>query len=289
MAEGNSPNGGTQTAVKGKCPEGYVHVFGPLCVEQTTLAKFEEALPDLPEFDFTNPGCEAALAALNDSTQMVEQALEMPRKLMGMARELIEKPFDAAQDRVNKILGILDDISSMIDGFLAGPGALIGDLKRSLEALLACPFIADTPIGKTAAGLLDAIDGGLPYDQLLSSLKNQLSSAAGEYIDQARDMPLSKLNDIEKLFDDMIERSGVGELLQKARDLEQCLRAACNIMEVAARVPKAVETYMEELGGKWDEASGKFTATLVKPVTESAKRAKQLADDLAVIKLAGGG
>lgn len=289
MADGNSSNGGTQTAVKGKCPEGYVHVFGPLCVEQTTLSKFEEAVPDLPEFDFTNPGCEAALAALNDVIQAAEQALEMPRKLMGMAAELIEKPFDAAQDMVDRTLGVLDDISAMIDDILSGPGALISDFKRALEGLLACPFIADTPIGKTAAAILDAMDEGLPYDQMLSSFKNQLSSVAREYIDKARDMPLSKLNDMEKLFDEMIERSGVGELLKKARDLEQCLRAACNMAEVAARVPKAVETILDELGAKWDEASGKFTATLVKPVTENAKRAKQLADDLAVIQLAGSG
>lgn len=281
--------GGNNGAVNGKCPEGFVHVFGPLCVEQTTLAKIEDAIPDLPEFDFTNPGCEAALAALKEVIDTIEQALEMPRKLMRMAQELIEKPFDAAADIVDNTLGIIDDISSIIDEFIEGPASLVDDLKRSLEAMLACPFIADTPIAKSAAALLDAIDGGLPYDALLQSFKNQLSSAAKEYINKAKDMPLSALGEMEKLFNDMIERSGVGDLLQKAKDLEQCLRAACNLAEVASRVPTAVATFIEELGGRWDAATGKFSATFVKPVTAAAQTAKKLADQLTVIKLAGGG
>lgn len=281
--------GGNHGATNGKCPEGFVHVFGPLCVEQTTLAKIEDAVPDLPEFDFTNPGCEAALSALKEATDTIEQALEMPKKLMKIGQELIEKPFDAAAKVVDNALGIIDDISSIIDEFVSGPASLINDLKRSLEAMLACPFIADTPIAKSAAALLDAIDGGLPYDAILQEFKNQLSSAAKEYINQAKDMPLSALGEMEKLYNDMIERSNVGDLLQKAKDLEQCLRAACNLAEVATRVPKAVETFIEEIGGRWDSATGKFTATFVKPVTESAKTAKKLADELTVIRLAGQG
>ncbi len=281
--------GGNQGAINGKCPEGFVHVFGPLCVEQTTLAKIEDAVPDLPEFDFTNPGCEAALAALKEVTDTIEQALKMPKKLMKIGQELLEKPFDAADRVVNSALGILDDISAIIDEFLAGPAGLINDLRRSLEAMLACPFIADTPIAKSAAALLDAIDGGLPYDALLQEFKSRLSSAAKEYINKAKDMPLSALGELEKLYNDMIERSKVGDLLKKAKDLEQCLRAACNLAEVAARVPKAVKTFIEEIGGKWDSASGKFTAAFVKPVTESAKIAKKLADELTVIRLAGKG
>lgn len=282
-------NGGVQNAVNGKCPKGFVHVFGPLCVEQTTLAKIEDAVPDLPEFDFTNPGCEAALAALKEVTDMVEQAIEMPKKLMKMADELIEKPFDAAQDIVDNALGVIDAVSAMIDEFLAGPAGLINELKQSIESMLACPFIADTPIAKTAAALLDAMDEGADYHDLLSSFKNMLSSAAKEQINKVKDVPLSALGDIEKLYNDMIERSGVGELIKKAQDLEQCVRAACNLLEVAARVPTAAADFIEQLGGKFNETTGKFTATLVRPVTESAKRAKQLADDLAVIKLAGKG
>lgn len=278
---------GNQNAVNGKCPEGFVHVFGPLCVEQTTLDKIDDAIPDLPEFDFTNPGCEAALAALKEVTSTIEQALEMPKKLMKMGKDLIEKPFDAASKIVDNVLGIIDEISSIIDDFLSGPGSLLKDLESSLEAMLACPFIADTPIAKSAAALLDAIDGGLPYDEILSTFKNQLSSAAKEYINKAKNVPLSALGEMEKLYNDMIERSGVGDLLQQAQDLEQCLRAACNLAEVAARVPKKVETFIEEIGGKWDAATGKFTAVFVKPVTESAKAAKELADSITIIKLAG--
>lgn len=280
---------GNHKAVNGKCPEGFVHVFGPLCVEQTTLAKIEDAVPDLPEFDFTTPGCEAALAALKEAADSIEQALAMPKKLMGMARALIEKPFGAAAGYVDRTLGILDDLNSMIDEFFSGPASLLGDFKRSLESLLACPFIADTPIGGSAAALLDAIEGGLPHEALLQSFKNQLSSAAKEHINKAKDMPLSALGEMEKLFNDMIERSGVGDMLQKAKDLEQCLRAACNMAEVAARAPTAAATVIEELGGRWDAATGKFSATFVKPVTEAGKAARKLADELAIIKLAGGG
>lgn len=289
MAEGSSQNGGTQTAVNGKCPDGYIHVFGPLCVEQTTLSKFEEALPDLPEIKITNKVCESVLASLNSVLKSVEQALEMPRKLKRMAEELIEKPFDAAEDMVNNTLGVLDDIGAMIDDFLSGPGAFINELKEALEGILACPYIADTPIGKTAATILDAIENGLPYTQMLSSLKSQLSSAAKGYIDRVEDIPLSKLSDMETLYNEMLERSGVNDLLKQAKELEKCLRAVCNLAELGARVPDEVEKIVESLGAKWDEASGQFTATLVKPVTANAIRAKQLADELAIIKLAGGG
>ena len=41
----------TPTAKNGKCPEGYTHVFGPLCVEKTTLDKVSDALPDIPDAD----------------------------------------------------------------------------------------------------------------------------------------------------------------------------------------------------------------------------------------------
>ena len=54
----------TPTAKNGKCPEGYTHVFGPLCVEKTTLDKVSDALPDIPDVDFTSPDCEMALGAL---------------------------------------------------------------------------------------------------------------------------------------------------------------------------------------------------------------------------------
>lgn len=278
---------GSQGAVDGKCPEGFVHVFGPLCVEQTTLAKIGDAVPDLPDFDFSNPGCEAALAALKDVTDMVEKTLEMPRKLMKIGQGLIERPFNTAADAVNKALGIFDNISSLIDGFVSGPAGLVNDLKRSLEAMLACPFIADTPIAKTAASLLDALDGNLPYDAILQELKNRLSSAAKEYLDKVKNMPLSALGELEKLFNDMIERSNIGDLIKKAKDLEQCLRAACNMAEVATRIPTAAETLIEEIGGKWDGATGKFTAVFVNPVTESGKAAKKIADDIAIIRLAG--
>ena len=45
----------TPQAENGKCPEGYTHVFGPLCVEKTTLDRIDDTLPDVPDVDFRLP------------------------------------------------------------------------------------------------------------------------------------------------------------------------------------------------------------------------------------------
>jgi uncharacterized protein YjbJ (UPF0337 family) len=278
---------GQQSAQNGKCPEGYTHVFGPLCIEQTTLSKIDEAIPDLPDVDFTDPSCEAAIAALKSVANTLQQVLDMPQKLMGMARELIERPFDAAEKMVSNVLGIFDELEKAIDDVLSGPMGALGEFKQALEKMLACPFIADTPIGKAAAALLDAIDDGLPIDELLQDFKGKLKSAVKEQINAVKDMPLSALSSLDKLFNDMLERFGVEDLIKKVRDLYKCVEAVCDMVKVAKRLPKSAEGFLESINGTIDETTGKLKAAVVKTANKTEQAAKDLADSIAVIKLAG--
>ena len=272
-----------------ECPEGYTRVFGPLCIEQTTLAKIDEAIPDLPEFNFTDPGCESALSALKSVADTVKKALETPQNLIKMAQSMIEKPFNEAQKAVTSALGVIDEISSTIDDMLSGATGMIGDFKRALEKMLACPFIADMPIAKTAAALLDALDSGNPITDMLSDFKSQLANAAKEQLDQIKEQPLSSLNNLQQMLDDMIERSGVQDLLKQMEQLYECVRAVCDMIQVAKRLPKTPGEIMEGINAKIDEATGKLKAAVVKPVNAAQQAAKELADAMTVIKLAGEG
>ncbi len=293
MGEGNTGNGGTNTAVNGKCPEGFVHVFGPLCVEQTRLAKLEEGFPEAPEIKPTTPECEAALAAYKYVIDIIEAAIEVPLKIKRMISDLVEMPFDAAYDVAKIALGAFDDLYKLIDELLGGAGGLVNDLKQCLEDILRCPFLVDTPIGKTAAAILDAIDSGASYLNLIFVLKNLLLSAASQYINMAKDIPLSKLNDLENLYKEMLRKAGVEELLKQARDLEKCIAALCDMIEVADRIPEDVETIMEKIGAIWDsggaEIKEKLEIIFEYRVNKVYERVVKLADDLYVIRLAGKG
>ena len=269
------------------CPEGYTRLFGPLCIQQTTLKKIEDIVPELPEFHFTNPSCEAALAGLKGVAEQLDKALQMPRKLMQMAKRLIEKPFDDAQRAVDSALSVLDEINSMINDVLSGPMGAIGELRNALQKMLDCPFIADLPIAKTAASLLDAMRDGLPYEDLLNSFKSQLSQAASEQINKAKEQPLNALNNLQKLYDDMLQRGGVADLIRQVDNLYKCVEAACNMAEVAGRLPKKASEFLGSINGVIDETTGKLSAAVVKAANSTQQAAIKVAEDLAVIKLAG--
>ncbi len=275
---------GQQTAQNGKCPEGYTHVFGPLCVEQTKLAKFEELLPDMPKVDLTDPPCEAALAALKSAADALETILEAPRKLKKMAKDIINRPFKAAEKIANSVLGIIDELNQMIDDILGGAGVL-KDLAKALEKVLSCPFLADTPLGKAAAALLDAIDGGLPITGLLEAFKEQMSGAVKDKLKELKKLPLSAIDGMEKTLNDMLERYGVGKLLQQLEDLEKCVKSLCNLVKVAKRLPAKASDFLESLDAAFDSSTGKLKAALTKPVTVAEKEATALAKSLAVVKL----
>ena len=202
---------------------------------------------------------------------------------------MIEKPFNEAQKAVTSALGVIDEINRTIDDMLSGATGMLGDFKRALEKMLACPFIADMPIAKTAAALLDALDAGNPITDMLSDFKSQLSNAAKEQLDQIKEQPLSSLNNLQQMLDDMIERSGVQDLLKQMEQLYECVRAVCDMIQVAKRLPKTPGEIMEGINAKIDEATGKLKAAIVKPVNAAQQAAKELADAMTVIKLAGEG
>ena len=198
----------TPTAQNGKCPDGYTHVFGPLCVEKTTLAKIEDALPDVPDADFTSPDCEMALGALQQVHAAVEKMLQLPKRIMSMAKKLLDYPFDRAKELMDGALGALDEVSEAIDAFLDGPQSAVNDLKRALEKALDCPYIANTELGRLIEEVLDMLDSGQRIDALINQLKNALSSKANAYLDALEETPAEALSNASKLFNDALQRLG---------------------------------------------------------------------------------
>lgn len=273
------------TAVNGKCPEGYTHVFGPLCVESTTLAKVDELVPDMPEMpDFTDSACEAALSAIQSISDTLQEVLALPRKLMRAAQRLLNYPFDKAQQLVNGALGALDDVSAAIDEALAGPAAAVDELRRVLRKALDCPFIADSPLGRTIAALLDAMDAGNPIDGFIEELKRGLNSAASEALRELKKTPAEALSNAMRLFEDALERAGVADLLKQLQELEACVEAACAAYDVANRLPESASSIMDSLNATIDNTTGKLSAAVVRPATEADRVATQVASDMQLIK-----
>lgn len=275
---------GSQNAQDGKCPEGYKHVFGPLCVEQTKLARFEAALPEIPKIDFTDPTCEAALAALKSAAENLQKILEIPRRLKKMAKDILNMPFKAAEKMISSVLGTIDELNAMIDDLLSGAG-VIKDLAKALEKVLDCPLLADTPLGKAAAALLDAIKAGVPIQKQLEAFKEQLRSAAMDQLKDLKKQPLAAIDDMEKTLNAMLKRFGVAQLIQQLEALEKCVKAVCNLSKVAKRLPESAEKILEKLDAAIDSSTGEIKATLAKPVTVAEKQAKAVADSLATVKL----
>ena len=282
---------GTQQQTLGnppsKCPEGYTVLFGPLCIEQTTLKKIEDIVPDIPDFNFTDPSCESALSALKGIADTVDKALKAPKQLMAMAKNLIERPFADAQRAVEAALGVIDGISDAIDNVLRGAMGPLSELKAALQKMLDCPFVADMPIAKTAAALLDAIENGLDYRSLLSQFKGELSNAAREQINAVKDQPLAAIDNLQKLYDDMLQRSNIAGLLQQMNNIMQCVEAACNMLQVAKRLPKTPGEILTSINGVIDQTTGKLSAAVVKAANSTQQAALKVAEDIAVIKMAG--
>lgn len=266
-----------------KCPEGYVHVFGPLCVSETRLKRFT-GIPDFPkpeDFKLQNIDCESALAAYNKAMDAVENLLGIPKMMMELAEDVIEMPIDMLDEAIGGALGVLDVIGGAIDKVLGGAPGALSDFLSSLESLLDCPFIADTEIGAMAAEIVDEIQAGLLEMGSLEKLKRLIKDAVMSYVNQLADYPLSTLENAQDAFDKFIEDSGIGDALQKARDLEQCVRAACHMGEVATRIPASAEGVITNLKGTWQ--NGKFTATLVTPISQAGQTAMKAAANMAKI------
>ncbi len=267
-----------------KCPEGYYRVFGPLCIEYDTLQKIEETLPDIPEFDFSNPGCEAVLSAYKSVMNSVEQAIETPKQLIQVAKGLVERPFTEAQKILSSALGVFDEINNAIDNLLQND--LVDEFIRAVDKMLACPFIADMPIAKTAAALLDAIENGSDITSYVGAFKDHLAALAGSHLDALKKTPMDALANLDKLYDDALQRSGIEDLIQKANDLYQCIEAACNLIDVAERIPKTPGAILDSINAKIDETTGRISGAVVRAANNTQASAYNAAKKLAVVKFA---
>lgn len=275
----------TPTAQNGKCPDGYTHVFGPLCVEKTTLAKIEDALPDVPDADFTSPDCEMALGALQQVHAAVEKMLQLPKRIMSMAKKLLDYPFDRAKELMDGALGALDEVSEAIDAFLDGPQSAVNDLKRAMEKALDCPYIAGTELGRLIEEVLDMLDSGQRIDALINQLKNALSSKANAYLDALEETPAEALSNASKLFNDALQRLGVKDWLDKLEELERCVEAACALYDVAKRLPgTSAKQIWESLNGAVDEAGNRLEAAVATPVNAAQETAMKVAEDFKLAK-----
>lgn len=276
---------GTNKKPGGTCPEGYEPVFDLLCIERNTLKKVEQATPmELPEIDLTNPACEISLAALKGAVELAEKAIEAPRRYIQIAEELVSKPFDSMRNMLRNVLGIFDEINNLIDTLLSGPGNVISQFRNALAKTLDCPFFADLPIAKTVASIIDAIDKGLPYRDLLMAFKSEFLSLGYSKIDEIESMPLAALDSLEKAYNDVIEKSGVGKLLKTVMDLYKCVEAVCDMIAIARRLPKSVEDMINGAGGFIDKVTGEVKFSFYRTMGNTAESAKALVNDLRVVR-----
>lgn len=266
-------------AQNGKCPEGFTHVFGPLCVENTTLDKVRDTLPDIPEIpDFTSPDCEMALGALQQLHKTVEEVIQLPRHLMAMAKKLIDYPFDLARGLMDDALGMFDEVSKVIDDLLSGAGG-IRDLERALNKALECPFIANSEIGQLIEEILDMLDAGNQVDALIGQLKNALASKANATLDALEETPAEALGNASRLFNDTLDRLGVKDMLDELEALERCVEAACAMFDVAKRIPTSADQIWKSLNGAVDAAGNRVGAAVARPVTAAQNTAMKVAED----------
>lgn len=279
----------------GKCPEGFMIVFDTLCIETDTLSKAEEAMPDLPDFEFKDTLCETTMAAYKSVLKSLNQAIETPRQLMQLANSIIERPFAAAKNFVDKTLSIFDNIDQAIDQLISGVTGPLDDLKAALEQALNCPFFADTEMGKLAAQILDVLDGGNISSELLKRFKQELKKTAYERIDAVKDIPLNSIQNLEKLYNDALQRFHVEEILRKAMDLYKCLEAACNMVDIAKKLGNrfkdtdfSIDSIFKSIGGVYDEATGKIKFVFVKTGEGMWEAAEDFFNKICIIRLAGG-
>ena len=254
-------------------------------MEKTTLAKIEDALPDVPDVDFTSPDCEMALGALQQVHAAVEKMLQLPKRIMSMAKKLLDYPFDRAKELMDGALGALDEVSEAIDAFLDGPQNAVNDLKRALEKALDCPYIAGTELGQLIEEVLDMLDSGQRIDALINQLKNALSSKANAYLDALEETPAEALSNASKLFNDALQRLGVKDWLDKLEELERCVEAACALYDVAKRLPgTSAKQIWESLNGAVDEAGNRLEAAVATPVNAAQETAMKVAENFKLAK-----
>ena len=273
-----------EEAVNGVCPDGYKHVFGKVCVSQSTLEKTgldNVQAPEVPEF--TDFACESAVTLLNQASEALEAALEVPRKLMRLAKKILGYPAKIVGEAVEGAIAALEGISDSIDDLTDGPEKLMRALERALD----CPFIADSPLGKSIGGMLDTLGMGSKLaDEQINTMKNAVSSTASEMVNSAMESPLGAISNLSKQYRSMIKSMGVEELLTTLYDLEQCVGDLCKAYRQSEkfikRLPKSGDEVVKELGATYDKETKKLTTALTDTADatqqEAAKAGNQLTE-----------
>lgn len=273
-------------AQNGKCPDGYRFVYGKLCVSETTMEKTgldEITVPEVPEF--TDFACESAVSLLNGASQALAAALEVPYQLIRMAEKLLDYPADLAKEAIDGALNALGGINDAIDDLMSGPEGLLD----ALEAALDCPYIADSPLGKSLGGMIDNINDGkdLAQDQV-DTLKNSVGSAANEVIDGVMEGPTGMLSKISDQYDALIKALGIEDLFNTLADLEECVENLCALYRTSEdfvkRLPKSSDEVAKSINGTYDREKRRLTTTVVEAKNATQQTAKDASNELSSLK-----
>ena len=257
------------------CDEGYTPVFGGLCVKTTTLKKVYNPKTPPAVHPYTSPACEAALSALGSASSAMDAALAVPKKLFAQARRLLGYPTELAQQAISAATAALADASRAIDDLLD----VGGDLRRALEAVLDCPLLADSDLGKEVADILDTLDMGGDVTSQVRELSRQFSSGASEALDAALESPTAQLANMSKVYDEALQRGGINELVNKVRELRKCVDDLCRGYEMADRLPKSADAMLAEIGAKVDETSGEVMASLANAADETQQAGREALEE----------
>ena len=265
------------------CKEGYTPVW-KWCFKTTVIDKLSEPLEEIKVPSFTDPGCEAVVAALKQLQNSIEAALEAPEKYMKMLKKLVDYPFNVAENMVDTALGALDQVDKAIESLLGGVTGPLDKLKSAMEHILDCPFLEDTEVGKLAASIIDAIDSDLPFEGFLSDLKESLSSTAKEALENAKDTPTEAINNIQKAYDSALKRAGIDSLIDNMKKIEECIDSLCSAYKDSKdfidRLPKSADSLLEKAGATWDKATGTVKRVATTTTTDVQKQAQKVADDI---------
>lgn len=277
-----------QPTSKATCPDGYAFIFGNLCLKKTILDKAAEPLKELKSFDFTSMSCEAAVQTVKNIVKDVEAAVKMPAKYLEMAKALAEYPFDVAKKMVNAALGTIDKLNSAIDSMVKDAEGTFGPLKSACEDALKCAVLADSALGKTCASILDKMDKGLPFEDELRDLKSKLQAQARDVIKNVEKTPTESLANMEKAYNQAIERYGVNDLIKKLRAAEKCVESLCkawkDLKTFQDRMPSSSSEFADKIGATIENDALKLEGAFQTQVSKISSDAYDVAHNFAVVK-----
>lgn len=274
------------SAQNGTCPKGYRFVYGDLCVSETTLEKTgldDITVPEVPEF--TDFACESAVSLLNNAASALEDALEVPYRLIRMAEKLLDYPADLARDAIDGALSALGGINDAIDDLMSSPNSLLSALERALD----CPFIADSPLGSSIGGMIDSLNEGqnLAKDQV-DMLKSSVNSSASEVIDSVMEGPTGMLSSLSEQYDSLIRTLGIEQYFTTLHQLEQCVDDLCALyrssQDFAKRLPKSTDELAASINGVYDKETKRLTTTVAAAKNQVQQTAKDASSDLSALR-----